>query len=87
MLPTKLFATALLLALSASSAALAQPADRAATVERTRSLITAPNTAPTGRVMPRPGRFDQTTTRDIEKRTKQQEEDSSITRGICVGCT
>lgn len=87
MLPSRLPAAALLVVLSASNTGPAQPAERADTAERVRSLITAPNTAPTGRVMPRPGGFDRTTTRNIEKRTKQQQEDSLITRGICVGCT
>lgn len=87
MLPRLLLATTLLLALSVSGAALAQPAGRAGDVDRPHSLSTAPNTAPTGRVMPRPGSFDPAITRGIEKRTRQQEEDSKIMRGICVGCT
>lgn len=65
----------------------AQPSGRTGDMEGSRSPITAPNTAPTGRVVPRPGSLDPATVRNIEKRTKEQEEDASITRGICVGCT
>ncbi|GEP04048.1 hypothetical protein [Methylobacterium oxalidis] len=86
MLPKLLLATTLLLALSVSGAAYAQPANRASDIDKPNSLITIPYTASTGRVVPRPGTLDPATTRGIEKRTKQQQEDSAIMRGICVGC-
>ena len=87
MLVRLLLVTALLFALSPPQAVLAQPAGRAGDVSRPSSPITAPYTAPTGRVVPRPGSFDPAATRGIEKRTPQQDEDNAIMRRICTGCT
>ena len=51
-----------------------------------RPSATTPYITPTGKVVPRPGAFDPAETINIEKRTKRQEEDDRVTRGICTGC-
>lgn len=87
MLGRLFLATTLLLALSVSGAALAQPAGSTGDEGQTNSLITAPHTPPTGRVVPRPSSLDPATARGIETRTEQQEQDNMIMRRICLGCT
>lgn len=85
MLPRSILAGALIL--TVSSASQAGPLPGQATAEREdRPIATAPYTAPTGKVVPRPGALASVETGNIEKRTKRQEEDDRLTRGICTGC-
>lgn len=40
----------------------------------------------TGKTVPRPDKLDLRPGSDIQRRTREQERDDAVTRGICVGC-
>ncbi|MEL6063043.1 hypothetical protein [Methylobacterium sp. DCY52] len=39
-----------------------------------------------GETVPRPDKLDLKPGSDIQRRTREQERDDAVTRGICVGC-
>ena len=65
--------------------ALNQPA-RTGTGGGPETTITAPYTAPTGRVMPRPRAVDTQTRGEAAQNTAPQFKDSFLMKDICVGC-
>ncbi|MBK3405455.1 hypothetical protein H0176_03600 [Methylorubrum populi] len=65
--------------------ALNQPA-RTGTGGGPETTITAPHTAPTGRVMPRPRMVDTQTRGEAVPKPETQFKDSFLMKDICVGC-
>ncbi|GJE30749.1 hypothetical protein GCM10007888_26480 [Methylobacterium oxalidis] len=82
-----LLTPSLLVSLHAPLPAIAQSAAEPGTGGGPASTIRAPNTAATGQTVPRPGALNPEETDGIQRRTRQQQEDDAITKGICIGCS
>lgn len=76
---------ALALCTLGSTSALAQkPVDETGTGGGPTSTVTAPNTSPVGRTMPRPGGPD--VDRNLDRKTPQEKKADKMMDGICRGC-
>ena len=82
-----LLTPSLLLSLFAPLPALAQNAAQIGTGGGPASTARAPNTTATGQTVPRPGTLNRDETGSIQRRTPQQQEDDTITKEICIGCS
>ncbi|GJD35461.1 hypothetical protein [Methylobacterium aerolatum] len=69
-----------------SAAAVAAPVDTTGTGGGPASTAKAPYTTSTGATVPRPGAIDRQEAENIQRPTKQDRIDNSITNGICIGC-
>ncbi len=74
------------LAAGFSAAALAAPVDTTGTGGGPASTAKAPYTTSTGATVPRPGTIDRREAENIDRSTKEDRIDNSITNGICIGC-
>ncbi len=66
--------------------AFAAPADVTGTGGGPTTAAKAPYTTSTGATVPRPGAINSEETGSINRVTKQDQIDNSITQGICIGC-
>ncbi len=66
--------------------AFAAPADVTGTGGGPTTAAKAPYTTSTGATVPRPGTINTEETGSIDRVTKQDRIDNSITQGICIGC-
>ena len=78
--------TTLAIGLLAPLPAVAQAIDQTGKGSGPRSTVTAPYTAPTGRVVPRPKLVSPEETGSIQRRSEREQRDDTITQGICIGC-
>lgn len=66
--------------------AFASPADTTGTGGGPTTTAKAPYTTSTGATVPHPGTIDARETGSIDRTTKEDKIDNSITQGICIGC-
>jgi hypothetical protein len=66
--------------------ALAAEADMTGTGGGPATAAKAPYTTSTGATVPRPGTIDRQEADNIDRPTRQDKIDNSITQGICIGC-
>lgn len=76
----------IVLASALSVPALAAPADTTGTGGGPATTAKAPYTTSTGATVPRPGSIDRQEAENIDRPTRQDKLDNSITQGICIGC-
>lgn len=76
----------LIFAIATTAANAASHPARTGTGGGPETTITAPHTAPTGRVMPRPRSVGPQPRSDAPQKLEPEFRDSLLTKDICVGC-
>ncbi|MGH1572429.1 hypothetical protein ACRAWG_19255 [Methylobacterium sp. P31] len=71
----------------ASFPSLGQAVDQTGTGGGPTSTQKAPYTTTTGQTVPNPRAINPNETGSIERRSRNEERNDAITRGICIGCS